>query len=234
VSGRSDRRHGREPASRIGARPIPDRTGLLTAVAVSLLIIGVGLLAFALYGRTGPPQPSVTEVIPDSETAPPPVAVAPRVATRVLPRSEPVRIEIPSIKVRAKVTALGLKPDGSLEVPSLTRVQDTGWYKLGPAPGERGPAVLSGHVDSATGPGVFYRLGAVKLGARVKVWRADRKALSFRITHIDRVDKRRFPTSRVYGPIDYAGLRLITCGGTFDRRTGQYRDNIIAYGELTR
>lgn len=230
---RSPRRHAADDPGG-GRRGRAEPPSLLTAAAVSLILIGVGLCAVVLYGAAGPPQPPIHAVIPDSETAPPPVAVAPRDASRVLPRSRPVRIEIPSLKVKARILALGLRPDGTLEVPPLSQVMDAGWYKGGPSPGERGPAVVVGHVDSKSGPGVFYRLGSIEKGAKVIIKRADKKTVTFKVTHIEQVDKRRFPTSRVYGPIDYAGLRLITCGGSFDRASGHYRDNIIVYAELTR
>ena len=136
-------------------------------------------------------------------------------------------IHIAAIGVSAPVVALGLRPDHTLEVPQ--RWGDTGWYTGGPEPGEAGPAVIAGHVDSTSGPAVFYRLGQLRRGARVDVRRADRSTASFRVEGVERWPKDRFPTRRVYRRTARSTLRLITCGGSFDRATGHYRDNVIVY-----
>ncbi len=153
------------------------------------------------------------------------VAVAPaprreRVAT-------PVRIEIPSIGVRAPIIRLGLNPDRTLEVP--TDYGDTGWWTGGSRPGETGPAVIVGHVDSQTGPAVFYRLGELRKGDKVVVIRRDGSRARFTVQGSERFPKDEFPTARVYGRTDGPTLRLITCGGAFDSSTGHYVDNTIVY-----
>ncbi|HEX2315006.1 MAG TPA: class F sortase, partial [Thermomonospora sp.] len=124
--------------------------------------------------------------------------------------------------------------DGALEGPSETRVQQAGWYRYGAAPGSRGSAVIAGHVDSRTGPAVFYRLGELRPGDHVHVRRRDGRTAVFRITRVELVGKDRFPTRRVYGKVSYAGIRLITCGGGFDTTAGTYKQNVIAYGRLVR
>ena len=141
--------------------------------------------------------------------------------------ARPLRIRIPAIGVDARVVRVGLDGGGALEVPSGWG--DAGWYVHGPRPGEPGPAVIVGHVDSASGPAVFYRLGALHPGAAIHVMRRDGSAASFRVRRVERWPKDGFPTRRVYGATRGPALRLITCGGSFDRSTGHYLDNTIVF-----
>jgi sortase (surface protein transpeptidase) len=136
-------------------------------------------------------------------------------------------IRIPAIDVSAPVIPLGLNADGTLEVPRDWG--QTGWYTGGPNPGERGPAVIAGHVDSTSGPAVFYRLGELRRGALVSIRRADGSRVRFRVRALERRAKDDFPTRRVYGRTAGPELRLITCGGSFDSATGHYRDNTIVF-----
>lgn len=169
---------------------------------------------------TQPTKPSA------APSAPTPVAVG-------LPRSAPTRIAIPKIKVDAKVRELGVNPDGTVQVPPLKQAQDAGWYRLGPSPGEIGNAVIVGHVDSRyTGPAVFYRLGALRPGDVITLTRKDGSKVQFRVDGVRSFPKTKFPTELVYGPSDQAGLRVVTCGGTFDKRQQSYRDNIIVFATL--
>jgi hypothetical protein len=164
---------------------------------------------------------------------PPPAAAAS--STGALPWSRPVSLAIPAIGVHANVIDLGLGPGHTLQVPPLTQagVQEAGWYDLGPAPGQLGPAVIAGHVDSHQGPGVFFRLGALVPGNQVDVTRADGTLAIFRVDAVDEYSKDRFPAQQVYGPVSYAGLRVITCGGSFDYQTRHYLSNIVVYATLT-
>jgi hypothetical protein len=141
----------------------------------------------------------------------------------------PIRLRIPALRINTRLQRLGLQPDGSVAVPNRTDV--AGWYERGPRPGQAGPAVILGHVDSSTGPGVFINLGTVRRGAVVRVDRADGTTVSFRITRLARVPKTRFPTDLVYAPTLDPTLRLVTCGGSFDRARGSYRDNVIAFAD---
>ena len=143
---------------------------------------------------------------------------------------EPAFVSIPGIGTTSALIELGLTPDRTLEVPVDFLV--AGWYRLGPRPGDPGPAVIAGHLDSYTGPGVFSKLDQVKPGDQVFVTRKDGSSLEFSVTRIDQYPKRAFPTRQVYGPTDRAELRLITCGGTFDRATGSYRSNTVVYASL--
>jgi sortase (surface protein transpeptidase) len=144
-----------------------------------------------------------------------------------LPPSPPVRIWIPSIGVTSGLVRLGLEPDGTLQVPSEFGV--AGWWAGGPSPGEKGAAVIVGHVDSTAGPGVFFRLPHLRPGAVVWVSREDQAAVEFVVQRIEQVPKTRFPTKEVYGPQPNATLRLVTCGGAFDHSTGHYVDNVIVF-----
>ncbi|HEY7483855.1 MAG TPA: class F sortase [Streptosporangiaceae bacterium] len=151
---------------------------------------------------------------------------------KTLSHSLPVRLDIPRIGVHAPVSTLGLKSDGTIEEPPLTRPNLTGWYRLGPTPGEKGPAVIAGHVDANGGPAVFYKLGQLHRGDQVKITRKDGSIVTFQIDSMQKVPKSAFPTQKVYGDIGFPGIRLITCGGSFDKSTGHYVDNVIAYGHM--
>ena len=122
---------------------------------------------------------------------------------------------------------LGRAPDKSIALPS--RPELAGWFSGGPRPGQPGPAVIIGHVDWDSGPAVFLRLSRLRPGDTVLVDRADGSTATFRVTRLEQVAKRDFPTDEVYAPDLAPSLRLITCGGRFDRGTGSYRDNVIVF-----
>jgi sortase (surface protein transpeptidase) len=143
-----------------------------------------------------------------------------------------LRVVIPSIGVDATMLKLGLNSDGSLMVPEDVHL--TGWWGGGPYPGDPGPAVIVGHVDSYKGPGVFYRLRDLKTGAQVYVSRPDGTVAVFRVDSMMEVPKTQFPTQRVYAPTPVPGLRLVTCGGVFNHDTGHYLDNIIVFAHLVK
>jgi sortase (surface protein transpeptidase) len=163
-----------------------------------------------------------------SSTSTSPV-VAPTVLTPHLSKSEPVRLQVPVIGVDANLMKLGLDPDGTMSVPP--GAFPAGWYVFSPTPGEIGPSVISGHVDY-NGPGVFQQLHLLKAGDMVTVTRQDGSTPQFKVTRVLTVPKAQFPSSVVYGPIGYAGLRLVTCGGPFDSSTGHYVDNVIVFTTL--
>jgi Sortase domain len=147
-----------------------------------------------------------------------------------LPRSTPVSIDIPSIKVHARVIALGLGRGGTVAVPPLSTPMITSWYDKGPTPGQPGAAVILGHVDAAkVGPAVFYELGELRPGARIYVRLRNGRTAVFEAYSVALYAKARFPTVEVYGYTSWPTLRLITCGGIFNPRTGHYRGNIVAY-----
>ncbi|WCN80009.1 class F sortase [Micromonospora sp. LH3U1] len=150
----------------------------------------------------------------------------PSTAAAPAPQGPPTRVRVPRIGLDSTLTVLGLDRAGALIPP--TDFDTAGWYGGGPAPGDTGPAVLAGHLDSRRGPAVFARLGELRPGDRVEVWRGGQR-LSFRVTGSLRTRKDQFPTAVVYGPTPGAELRLVTCGGDFDRRSGHYRDNVVVF-----
>jgi sortase (surface protein transpeptidase) len=148
-----------------------------------------------------------------------------------LPESEPIKLSIPKLNLETDFEApLGLQADNSIEVPdSYTQV---GWYKFGPTPGEVGPAVILGHVDSYEGPAVFFSLGQLEVGDDIYVTRADGSTAHFKVSEMERNLQAAFPTAKVYGDINHAGLRLVTCSGSFDKGQQRYSHNLIVYAKL--
>ena len=143
----------------------------------------------------------------------------------------PVRVQIPKIGVASSLDRLGRAPDGTVEVPGPDRWEVPGWYELGPRPGDRGSAVILGHVDSKRGPAVFFRLRELRRGDEIEVTRADGSSVRFVVLRTEQYDKQR-PTDEVYYPTLTSALRLVTCGGQFDHSTGHYRSNIIVFATL--
>lgn len=139
---------------------------------------------------------------------------------------EPVRIEVPAIGVDAKLVGVGLKDDGSMAVPDFGLA---GWYTKGPAPGAPGPAVIAAHVDSYKGPDVFFRLRELEPGDEIHVRDADGRTLTWRTESTELVPKDELPTQRIWNDTDEPVLRLITCGGQFDRSARSYKSNMIVY-----
>jgi sortase (surface protein transpeptidase) len=188
------------------------------------------LLLLAACGATPSPHPEAATPTP-APTAPTTAAATPTSAAALAHRSAPpAHIRIPAIGVSAAVVRLGLEPDGALEVPS--DYDDTGWYTGGPAPGETGPAVIAGHIDSRSGPAVFYRLRELRPGDEITVGRADGSSVRFTVDAVAQYPKRAFPTEAVFGPSPDPILRLITCGGSFDRSRRSYRDNVVVTARL--
>src|SRR6476661_7422840 len=226
------------------ARPRPVARLRLVAAAVLLVLVGAAVIVVALTHQQHAPQPpasaaGTSSVAPSAPGIPAGsgsaaetrAAVAPAVAP--LPPAPPVHLDIPAIGVSSDLLQLGLNPDHTLEVPPLSRVSLAGWYRGSPTPGELGPSVLLGHVDSAEyGAGVFFRLGKLRPGDTVTVRRADHRAATFRVTRVASYPKDRFPTLAVYGNTSDAELRLITCGGAFDAAARSYLNNIVVYASL--
>jgi len=147
-----------------------------------------------------------------------------------LGRSVPEVISIPRIRVRAQVITLGLNPNGTAAVPPLNRPDVASWFDRGATPGQRGTAVLYGHVDARkVGPAVFHRLGKLRPGNLILVSLRDRQVAAFRVYKVALYPKSEFPTANVYRYTHRPTLRLVTCGGTFDRRTQHYLSNIVVF-----
>jgi Sortase domain len=218
-----DRRRGRHSGARRVRRP-----WAAGAAAGGVLALCIGLAGLAWASHTGKPATptSHSPLVPVPRghwAAAPQPAAAPPVA-------RPTSLDIPAIGVRTALIRLGLTASGTLQVPPTTAV--AGWYTGSPPPGAIGAAVIAGHIDSVSGPGVFFRLRLLRPGDLVYVRRADRSLAVFRVTAVHSYLKARFPTSAVYGAVPDAQLRLITCGGTFDVATGHYLSNIIVFATL--
>ncbi|MEV4460851.1 class F sortase [Microbispora sp. NPDC004025] len=145
----------------------------------------------------------------------------------------PLKISIPAIGVKATVGSVGVDKSGVIQTPPLSKPNLTGWYRLGPAPGDQGPAIILGHVNTRKGAAVFSRLRELKRGNKIAVMRADGKMAIFTVDGIEQVSKSTFPTKRVYGNTISSSLRLITCGGVYNAKQHHYTDNIIVYATLT-
>ncbi|HSK97340.1 MAG TPA: class F sortase, partial [Euzebyales bacterium] len=139
-------------------------------------------------------------------------------------------VRIPAIGIEAPVIRLGLNGDGTLEVPEAFDV--AGWWTGGARPGEGGPAVVVGHVDSHSGPGVFYRLRDLRPGDRIELRGRGGRVVQFSVDRLEQHPKDAFPTAAVYGDTRRPTLRLITCGGAFDRSARSYVDNVVVYASL--
>jgi hypothetical protein len=145
-------------------------------------------------------------------------------------RSSPVSIDIPAIRVHAKIISLGLNQNGTLAVPPLSHPSVTSWYDKGPQPGQPGASAILGHVDAEhVGPTVFYELGNLRPGAKIYVHLRDGQTVVFETYSVALYQKTRFPTAKVFGYTSWPTLRLITCGGVFDQRTGHYLGNVVAF-----
>jgi sortase (surface protein transpeptidase) len=195
----------------------------IAAVTVVALCSGAWLLRNGAETHA-PPQPSPAQ----ARTTEP--AVEP--AAPALPPSPPDRIRIPSIRVNAPLMGLGLTKTGSLDVPPAAKQNLAGWYEAGTTPGERGTAIVAGHVDNADGPAVFYRLGALKKGATIEVDRRDGGTARFSVDAVEVYDAKDFPDEKVYGAARRPELRVITCGGGYSRTTG-YQGNVVVFAHLT-
>lgn len=146
-------------------------------------------------------------------------------------RSAPARLVIPKINIDTTfVPPLGLNEDQTIEVPDS--YEQVGWYGAGATPGEIGPAVILGHVDSKSGPAVFYSLGQLDVGDEIEITREDGTVAKFKVDKLERTSQSNFPTMEVYGPTDNATLRLVTCSGLFDRGERRYSHNLIVYATL--
>ena len=206
------------------------RTYWLNIASVALILPGI-VLAFVGHDTLRWSPPPVPPAWAASDRQPNPDSPgAGRNRPDRLPRSNPVSIDIPSIKVHAKVISLGLNPNGTIAVPPLTNPMVTAWYDKGPAPGQPGAAAILGHVDAASvGPAVFYDLGDLRPGAKIFVRLSTGRTAIFEAYSVALYPKDKFPTRRVFGYTSWPTLRLITCGGSFDSKTGHYLANIVAY-----
>ncbi|WP_169792094.1 class F sortase [Jiangella muralis] len=203
------------------------RSGRVAAVAALAVLLaaacgGDGNPSGA--GATTPPVPPADPVAAASEapSATPPTPVAEQLA-------DPVAVAVPAAGIDTNLVPLAVDGDNVLVPPPYG---DAGWWQAGPEPGENGAAVIAGHLDNRDGPDVFHRLGDVAAGDEIVVTRADGGTSAFRVVEVGQYPQDAFPTDAVYGgPDDRPLLRLITCGGEYDRDLGRYRDNVVVFAE---
>jgi Sortase domain len=215
----------------VKGRPRPRRAPLRAGAAAGLLALATAACGTAATPRARPAQGGSTATAvaaPASRQAGTgtfTVVDVPIRSWRRLPPSPPVRLEIPAIGVSAPLVRLGLDRDGRMQVPG--DFQAAGWFTGAAEPGQLGPAVVAGHVDSRTGPAVFYRLRELRPGDEVRVVRADRRVVRFLVESLARHPKPDLPADQLYGATTTPALRLITCAGSFDHRRRSYRDNLV-------
>jgi Sortase domain len=200
---------------------------------------GAGIAGFALlFGGVV----AILVAIAAQVHAPQPAAAARGVIGPAIPgargpslhRSLPLSMDIPAIGVHSELLRLGVTADGAIQVPSLTTsAGEAAWFKYSATPGQIGAAVIEGHVDSYQGPAVFFRLGALRPGDTVDVTLTDGVMAIFRVTAVREYLKTSFPAKTIYGPTNYAALRLITCGGAFDPATRHYLSSTVVFASLS-
>lgn len=208
-----------------------------------LLVAAVTIIAIGLLGTSSPPQPTADSEFQPAQTTSPSAPADPTAEAESsaeadtgqtgMDPSKPTNLTIPAIDVETSIMELGLTEDDILEVPPLGKDAPAGWYQRSPTPGEVGPSLIVGHVDSAEeGPAVFFDLAGLSSGDTFTVTREDDSTATFSIDDVTDYGKDNFPDFEVYGNTDEPEIRLITCGGDFDEQTGHYEDNIVVTGHL--
>ncbi|MGH9296836.1 MAG: class F sortase [Acidimicrobiales bacterium] len=228
-------RKGRRAASIIGA---------------VMLLGGIAAVSDAALSQNHAPQPTGAQAghigpLPSESPVPPSSRTGKRTpgsrrglkakvpAKRVLARSVPVSVDIPSVGIQSALSDVGLNSNGTIEVPNLyAKPSKAAWYDGSATPGEAGTSVIEGHIDTYEGPSVFFRLGSLHPGADAYVTLADGVVAVFKVTAVRQFQKSAFPTLTVYGNTPYPSLRLITCGGSFDSATHGYLANTVVFADL--
>ncbi|HWC22841.1 MAG TPA: class F sortase [Flexivirga sp.] len=223
---------------------------VMSVVAAVLAVAAAVVLVVAVRGQHHAPQPPASAAHPAAEgnlAAPAPSSNSPersadssrktpapaRTVGPILDRSTPVSLSLPKIGIEdAPLAKFGLNKHDEIAIPPSKANTPAGWFTGSPTPGQLGPSVIAGHVDSDAGPSIFFKLGQLRAGDRASVALADHKVAVFEVDSVERFKKSEFPTLRVYGNLDHAGLRLITCGGAYDTSIHHYVDNIVVYAHL--
>jgi Sortase domain len=207
------------------------RTSWFNLAAIGMIVTGILIAVIGRNTLRWAPPPVPPRWAAAGQQEPGPDQAGPARPDRRRPgRSIPVSLSIPAIGLRARVIDRGLNRNGTLAVPPLSDPQVVSWYDKGPEPGQPGAAAILGHVDAAKiGPAVFYKLGRLRPGAKIYIRLRDRATVIFETYSVALYQKTRFPTTRVFGYTSWPTLRLITCGGVFDQRTGHYLGNVVAF-----
>ena len=207
------------------------KPNLWWASGAALLLVGTGVLVVGVRGSDHPlPAPVPSAAAQRSAARTPLPRTPPMLTALTTSRSVPVTLRVPAIGLSTPVSTLGLTADGSVQVPS--DIVQVGWFRLGPTPGQLGSAVILGHVDNYTGPGVFFQLRTLAPGDEVDVDLADGITARFVVNTVVMYSKAQFPADRVYASHGSSALQLVTCGGTFDPQTGHYLSNVVVYTSL--
>ncbi|MBM9509887.1 class F sortase [Actinacidiphila acididurans] len=221
-------------AAQAGAPGSDVRTSSTLRWAVAAALLGALLIYNSAEGKGSsalpPPPPQFAEQAAVPTVTPRSAPTGP--LAPALPRSVPTKLSIPAIGVNAPFMDLHLDPSGKLDVPPENNTNLVGWYADGPTPGERGNALVDGHVDTTKGPAVFLFLRLLKPGSTADITRADGTVATFRVDSVETFAKDNFPDDRVYGDTQDAELRLITCGGTYDRGKHDYNSNVVVFAHL--
>ncbi|MCL7490275.1 MULTISPECIES: class F sortase [Streptomyces] len=213
------------PRTASASRPVG--RGLLWSAGAFLL---GSLLVYNSVDTSADPKPQSPSAVASSAT--PRSSASPAFPDLALPRSAPKRVRIPQIAVDAPFTQLSIGSTGQLDAPPAADKNLVGWFKDGAAPGERGSAIIAGHVDTKTGPAVFLQLESLKPGSTINITREDGVIATFKVDSVETFNKARFPSDRVYADASTAQLRVITCGGAYDRKVKDYVDNIVVFAHL--
>ncbi|UUU30306.1 class F sortase [Streptomyces sp. CA-210063] len=219
-----------------GTDPVPThhgtRVNLTVLCAVALLLLAVSLFGGEDSTSDAPPPPNARHA-PQATLASESAAPAKRPEERRRPRSRPIRLLIPKIRVSAPFVPLAIDRSGQLEAPPADDVNLVGWHAEGAAPGEPGTSIIAGHVDTATSPAVFAGLSELKEGDVFHVVRADRSRATFVVDGAETFEKDNFPDRRVYADAPRPEVRLITCAGDYDRTAKDYTENLVVFAHLT-
>ncbi|WP_318219499.1 class F sortase [Streptomyces sp. SCL15-6] len=212
-------------------RPVgPGR--LVSGIAWVVLLLGLWLWGReATDVREGMSRPATGDMA--AAGRPPDIPLPP--AHTPLGDALPERLDVPELGISAPVMARGLDGEGAIDPPSFDQADTVGWYAAGVTPGAAGTALMVGHVDTETRPAVFYKISTLEPGETIRVVRDDGEVAEFTVDDIQVLDRDGFDARQAYGPHDVgrAELRLITCGGTFDRATGGYTANVVVSAYLT-
>lgn len=195
--------------------------------------VGLGfLLVFNSFGTSTdakpPAQPVISVSTPSVDRSP----SAKAEKALVLPSAKPKRLKIREIAVNAPFMGLSLEASGQLEAPPANDSNLVGWFQEGVTPGERGTAIVAGHVDTKTGPAVFMQLSELKKGSKVDISRADGSVATFVVDSVETYEKSNFPSKRVYSDTPDPQLRLITCAGEYDKKAQDYTENLVVFAHL--
>ncbi|MFF0203710.1 class F sortase [Streptomyces sp. NPDC005017] len=236
------------PPSRTDGDKDPQKPRSSRATALVMTAVACVIVTMTVFGGEDGPPADAAPPAPARATGPAlpapaatPATTAPattrtgpaaRPSAHGLARSKPLRLRIPKIAVNAPFTDLDIDASGQLEPPPADDINLVGWYADGPSPGEPGTSVIAGHVDTATSPAVFVRLGELEKGDRFQVDRADGRRATFVVDSAETFSKKDFPNERVYGDTAQPQVRLITCAGDYDRKVRDYTENLVVFAHL--